>query len=106
MHSVLVLGGYGFFGKRICAALAREPAIKLYIAGRDRSQAAALTAALDLPNAQAIGIDAHSAAFAGRLSELGVNQRLKRAATTSISPTDAPLLAASLTWMKPRASAA
>jgi len=73
MHSVLVLGGYGFFGKRICAALAREPAIKLYIAGRDRSQAAALTAALDLPNAQAIGIDAHSAAFAGRLSELGVD---------------------------------
>ncbi|HEX7917556.1 saccharopine dehydrogenase family protein [Rudaea sp.] len=73
MHSVLVLGGYGFFGKRICATLAREPAIKLYIAGRDRDQAAAFAAELDLPSAQAIGIDAHSAAFAGRLRELSVD---------------------------------
>ena len=72
MHSVLVLGGYGFFGKRISVALATEATIKLYIAGRDRSRAATLAAELALPNAQAIGIDAHAAAFADRLSELGV----------------------------------
>ena len=39
MHGILVLGGYGFFGKRICAALAKDPAIALYIAGRDRTRA-------------------------------------------------------------------
>jgi saccharopine dehydrogenase-like NADP-dependent oxidoreductase len=73
MHSVLVLGGYGFFGTRICTALAREPAIKLYIAGRDRSRAVALADALDLPSAQAIGIDAHAADFTDRLSKLGMD---------------------------------
>lgn len=73
MHNVLVLGGYGFFGTRICTALAREPAIKLHIAGRDRTRAAALANALDLPSKQAIGIDAHASAFADHLSELGVD---------------------------------
>ena len=34
MHNVLVLGGYGFFGTRICMALARNPSTRLFIAGR------------------------------------------------------------------------
>lgn len=73
MHSVLVLGGYGFFGKRICTALTNEPSIKLYIAGRDRDQAVALGSMLDLPTDQAIGTDAYSAGFASRLIELGID---------------------------------
>jgi saccharopine dehydrogenase-like NADP-dependent oxidoreductase len=73
MHKVLVLGGYGFFGKRICAALADESSIDLYIAGRDRDKAAALATSLNLPADRAIGVDACSIKFVDRLSELGIN---------------------------------
>jgi saccharopine dehydrogenase-like NADP-dependent oxidoreductase len=73
MHNVLVLGGYGFFGERICSALAKESSIKLYIAGRDRSKAIALAASLGLQPDQAIGVDAHSTEFTGRLVELGID---------------------------------
>jgi len=30
MHTVLVLGGYGFFGERICTALRADP-VKLFL---------------------------------------------------------------------------
>lgn len=36
--SILVLGGYGNFGKRIVSELAKLPNITLYIAGRDRQK--------------------------------------------------------------------
>ncbi len=39
-HTVLVIGGYGFFGKRICASLAGHRGIRLLIGGRDRTKAA------------------------------------------------------------------
>jgi saccharopine dehydrogenase-like NADP-dependent oxidoreductase len=73
MHSLLVLGGYGFFGTRICTALAARPGIQLYIAGRDRNQAAGLAATLGLPAERAIAIDAHSDGLASRLSDLGID---------------------------------
>lgn len=73
MHNVLVLGGYGFFGERICSALAKESSIKLYIAGRDRSKAAALAATLNLPADRAICVDANSTEFADRLAGLGID---------------------------------
>jgi hypothetical protein len=73
MHSVLVLGGYGFFGQRICAALAKVSSIELHVAGRDYTQAAALVAALDLPTDRALRMDAHSVGFARHLTELGID---------------------------------
>ncbi|SHH50651.1 saccharopine dehydrogenase family protein [Massilia sp. CF038] len=39
---VVVLGGYGNFGARICRALASTPGIELVIAGRDGAKASAL----------------------------------------------------------------
>jgi saccharopine dehydrogenase-like NADP-dependent oxidoreductase len=73
MHNVLVLGGYGFFGERICSALASNPAIKLFIAGRNHPQAVALAARLNVPSGQAIGIDAYAANFEDRLIELKID---------------------------------
>jgi saccharopine dehydrogenase-like NADP-dependent oxidoreductase len=40
--NIIVLGGYGNFGARICRALANTPAIKLFVAGRDLAKASAL----------------------------------------------------------------
>ena len=37
-HTVLVLGAYGFFGSRICAALAKNPRIRLILTGRDHGE--------------------------------------------------------------------
>ncbi|MBW8881205.1 MAG: saccharopine dehydrogenase NADP-binding domain-containing protein [Asticcacaulis sp.] len=51
---VLVLGGYGNFGKRIAAGLARHD-IATIIAGRDRKKAEALAAAL--PGARGLAVD-------------------------------------------------
>lgn len=73
MHNVLVLGGYGFFGTRICTALARDPSMKLFIAGRDLARARGLAAALNLREDQAVAVDAHSAGLAGRLDELRID---------------------------------
>jgi glutamyl-tRNA reductase len=41
MHTVLVLGGYGFFGQRISAALASTGSLRVLIAGRDLARASA-----------------------------------------------------------------
>lgn len=72
-HTVLVLGGYGFFGGRICTALARQAGIHLLIGGRSLAQAEALAASLSLPASQAVTIDAHSADLAERLAALKVD---------------------------------
>jgi saccharopine dehydrogenase-like NADP-dependent oxidoreductase len=40
--NVLVLGGYGHFGTRICRALARHGIARIWIAGRSRARASAL----------------------------------------------------------------
>ena len=72
MHRVLVLGGYGFFGTRICTTLATEPAIELHIAGRNGAQAVRLAAQLNLPADRAVAVDAHSSEFARRLRELRI----------------------------------
>lgn len=41
---VIVIGGAGVFGTRLCAALAREPGVELVVAGRDLGRAEALAA--------------------------------------------------------------
>ena len=56
MHEVLILGGYGNFGKRIATALSRHR-VPLIIAGRSLEKAQALAA--ELPNARGTAIDIH-----------------------------------------------
>jgi saccharopine dehydrogenase-like NADP-dependent oxidoreductase len=72
-HRVLVLGGYGFFGSRICAMLARVSNVDLRIAGRDVGKARAQAATLGLPPESAIRIDAHAPDFAAELRQLTVD---------------------------------
>jgi NAD(P)-dependent dehydrogenase (short-subunit alcohol dehydrogenase family) len=52
--NVLVLGGYGNFGARICRALATDPLVSLQICGRDRDKAQALAVEL---GAEAVRVD-------------------------------------------------
>jgi saccharopine dehydrogenase-like NADP-dependent oxidoreductase len=73
MHTVLVLGGYGFFGARISEALASDPAIRLLIAGRDERKAEALASRLRLSQGQFGALDARDPELAQRLTELGVS---------------------------------
>jgi NAD(P)-dependent dehydrogenase (short-subunit alcohol dehydrogenase family) len=72
MHRVLVLGGYGFFGSRICEALARNPRIHLLIAGRDEHKATALAYKLGIGAARAKVVDAASPQLALQLRKLEV----------------------------------
>ena len=72
LHTILVLGGYGFFGARICAALARNPAIHLLIGGRDAGKALQLAGQLKLDPAQACTMDANAPDLAQQLTRLQV----------------------------------
>jgi saccharopine dehydrogenase-like NADP-dependent oxidoreductase len=72
MLSVLVLGGYGFFGTRIAKALAEDAGIRVVIGGRDPDKAAATAHALGLPAQQSVGVDAHGGDLAARLRELRI----------------------------------
>jgi saccharopine dehydrogenase-like NADP-dependent oxidoreductase len=49
---VVVLGGYGNFGARVCRALAGDPAIELVVAGRDGRKARALAGELQAGSAR------------------------------------------------------
>jgi hypothetical protein len=73
IKTVLVLGGYGFFGARICRALAGNPAIRLVIGGRSAARARRLSQELRIAGQQAVGVDATSARLPGVLKELGVD---------------------------------
>ena len=65
---VVVLGGYGNFGARICTALARDPAIALVVAARDLVRAQAFAAPL---GAVAAALDTGDARLVDRLREIG-----------------------------------
>lgn len=67
---VMVLGGYGNFGARICRALADDARIQLLVAGRDGPRAEAFAATL--PGAQGVVVDMHGANFARSLQDLNV----------------------------------
>jgi saccharopine dehydrogenase-like NADP-dependent oxidoreductase len=73
MHTILVLGGYGFFGHRICESLTKDSDIRLLIAGRDGSKAKELAQALGLPAAQGLSLDATAPHLSEQLRGLGVN---------------------------------
>ncbi|MEZ5660170.1 MAG: saccharopine dehydrogenase NADP-binding domain-containing protein [Burkholderiaceae bacterium] len=67
--TVLVLGGYGNFGARICRALGADPRIALIIAGRDEGRAQAL--ANTLPGARPARLDSSSSDLAREITALG-----------------------------------
>jgi hypothetical protein len=69
---VLILGGYGFFGSRIAAALARDPRIELIVAGRNADKATALAYQLGLTAEHAVKLDATAPNFTGLLRKFGV----------------------------------
>lgn len=66
---VLVLGGYGNFGARICRALAGDAAIELLIGGRDLAKAERLAAEC---GGRGLRIDMAATDFAAQLGQHGV----------------------------------
>jgi saccharopine dehydrogenase-like NADP-dependent oxidoreductase len=73
MYTVLILGGYGFFGRRIAAALASTSTARVLVAGRSLEQAGAAASALELPGDQAVAIDARDTSLARTLRQLRVD---------------------------------
>jgi saccharopine dehydrogenase-like NADP-dependent oxidoreductase len=72
-HTILVVGAYGFFGSRICAALSRNPRIRLILAGRDLARATATAYQLGLRTDQARALDCTRPDLALQLRKLGVD---------------------------------
>jgi hypothetical protein len=70
---VLVLGAYGFFGRRICEVLAKNPRVSLLLAGRDQTKATALAYQLGLSAEHARRVDAADPRLGSLLKKLGVN---------------------------------
>ncbi len=70
---IVVLGGYGHFGSRICRALANESDISLVVAGRDLNAASNLVRRLDADPLTCIAsaVDHTAADFGVRLRDLG-----------------------------------
>ncbi|MCD8524069.1 MAG: saccharopine dehydrogenase NADP-binding domain-containing protein [Saccharospirillaceae bacterium] len=73
MKTVIVLGGYGNFGKRICETLAQDSGIRILCSGRNFDKARALVAQLQ-PSAkaelQAVVLDINAADFRAQLQDL------------------------------------
>lgn len=72
-HRVLILGGYGFFGRIIAEKLAGTPGLDLLLAGRDSNKATALAYQLGLRAENARALDATDRALPALLRKLGVN---------------------------------
>ncbi len=73
LYRVLVIGGYGFFGRRLVERLARSPGLHLIVAGRSAAQGLALADALrGAARAQlsCATLDADAPAFADDLKAL------------------------------------
>ncbi len=73
MHTILVLGGYGFFGGRICAALSQHPGVRVLVGGRNGDLARDAALAFGLAPESGVELDAKRLGLAHRLTELGVN---------------------------------
>lgn len=73
MFTVLVLGGYGFFGKRISAALASNASLRVLIGGRSLDRATATARGIGLPLDHGVAIDAHNGGLADALRRLQVD---------------------------------
>lgn len=57
VNSVLVLGGYGAFGSRVCELLARSPDLKVYVAGRRLAKATETVRRLETASLEAVALD-------------------------------------------------
>ena len=68
-RAVIVLGGYGVFGRRIAAALARERTHRILIAGRNGARARSAAAEIG-ESAEALVLDCKAADLATRLAAL------------------------------------
>lgn len=68
---VLVLGGYGNFGARICRALADVPSIALIVAGRDGKRATDFACEIG-GSASGIAFDIEAESLDSRLAQLGI----------------------------------
>lgn len=70
--TVVVLGGYGNFGRRVAAALSSDNAYRVFVAGRDLHKATAF--ANEIGNsAEPLALDCHAADFATQLRHIGAN---------------------------------
>jgi hypothetical protein len=72
MRSVVVLGGYGNFGRLVVAALAADRAYRVIVAGRDLQKARASADEIGL-GAEPLACDCHSPGFAAELRRLGAH---------------------------------
>ncbi len=70
---IVVLGGYGNFGGRICQALAAEKDVWIGVAGRDRARANALIGDLGatIANCEPLAIDHEAKGFSSALAACG-----------------------------------
>jgi saccharopine dehydrogenase-like NADP-dependent oxidoreductase len=73
MRTVLVLGGYGFFGHRIAAALASIESLRVLVGGRNLERAKAAARTLGLAVDHAVTLDAHDSHLADVLGRLQVD---------------------------------
>ena len=71
MHTVLVIGGSGFFGQRICKALSHDSSIRVLIGGRDRQRATRTANAIGLDEQHVVRVDTGDRQLAHQLA--GVN---------------------------------
>jgi Saccharopine dehydrogenase NADP binding domain len=67
---VLILGGYGNFGARICRALVGNSSIQLLVGGRDLRRAESFAQMLGAP-CRGVSVDLRSEDFVHRLREIG-----------------------------------
>ena len=73
MHTVLVLGGYGFFGQRISGALASNASLRILVGGRDLERATATARAIGLPTERATALDVRDPNLGAALRRLRVD---------------------------------
>lgn len=72
MKTVVVLGGYGNFGRRIVTSLSREPGARVFVCGRDVKLAQAVAQEAG-GSAEPLHLDAHAPDFIGRLREVAAS---------------------------------
>lgn len=72
MKSIVVLGGYGNFGRRIVAALAREPECRVFVCGRN-IELATQVARQEGGCAEPLSLDCHAPNFSSELRRIGAS---------------------------------
>jgi hypothetical protein len=70
MKSIVVLGGYGNFGRRIVAALAQEPECRVFVCGRN-IELATQVARREGGGAEPLSLDCHASSFSSELRRIG-----------------------------------